>query len=120
MREKIAVFAPIPSANVSTQTDEKTGRPSNIRMLRRSSLQNGFTGLLTPEGPTRLVDANPPRDCESHRREDPFYLLNVIDVVAGKKARDVLDRFLSAFRMNTVLFPLFRREGVEQGKIRLP
>ena len=37
---KIAVFAPIPNASVSMQTDVKPGRLSNVRKLRRMSFQN--------------------------------------------------------------------------------
>jgi hypothetical protein len=53
-----------------------------------------------------LVEANPPPTCGSLAREDLFYLLQVIDVVPGKHAHDVFDRFLPAFGMHSVLLPL--------------
>jgi hypothetical protein len=37
---KIAVFAPMLNASVSTQTDEKPDRPSRIRAHLRISFQN--------------------------------------------------------------------------------
>ena len=43
-------------------------------------------------------------------REDLFYLLQVIDVVSGKHAHDVFDRFATAFGMHSIVLPLLGRE----------
>jgi hypothetical protein len=40
-------------------------------------------------------------------------LLQVIEVVAGEHANDVLDRFLAALGMHAVMLPLFGRERFE-------
>jgi len=44
-------------------------------------------------------------------------LLEVIEVVASEHADDVFDGFLAALGMHAVVFPLFRRERIEQGEI---
>src|SRR5215510_13226252 len=57
--EKIAVFAPIPSANVSTATNVRPGFLANIRTPNRKSCQNLFIihpyrnseSLESPESP---------------------------------------------------------------------
>ena len=50
-------------------------------------------------------------------REDPFYLLQVIDVVPGKHAYDVFDRFLPALGMHSVVLPLLGLERFRQREI---
>lgn len=59
-------------------------------------------------------------NCRSFGREDLFYLLEVIDVVPGKHAHNMFDRFLSAFGMHPILLPLLRLEGFKQAKICFP
>jgi hypothetical protein len=50
--------------------------------------------------------------------ENLFYLPEMIDVVPGKHAHDVFDRFLATFRMHSVVLPLLGHERFEQRKIR--
>jgi hypothetical protein len=44
------------------------------------------------------------------RGEDGFDLFEVVDVVAGHHTQQALDTFFSAFRMHSVMLPLFGRE----------
>src|ERR1017187_2300325 len=52
--------------------------------------------------------------------EDAFDLLQVVDVVPGKHAHDVLNRFLATLGMHSVMLPLLGRQGFEQCKIGFP
>src|SRR5262249_16355326 len=72
--------------------------------------------------PTRahLIEANPLANCTSLARQDLFDLLQVIDVVPGKHAHDVFDRFLPPFGMHSVVLPLLGLERLKQRKILFP
>ena len=62
-----------------------------------------------PQGiPVEEAETTPP--CGSLAREDPFYLLQVIGVMAGIDAHHIFDRFLPALGVHTVMFPLLRLE----------
>jgi len=52
-------------------------------------------------------------NCLSLAHEDLFYLPQVIDIVPGKHAHDVFDRFRSALGMQPAEFPLFALERLE-------
>ena len=46
--------------------------------------------------------------------KDFLYLLEVIDIVPGKHAHNVLDGFLSAFRVYATVFPLRGPERLKE------
>ena len=50
-------------------------------------------------------------------REDLFYLLQVIYIMPGIQADNVLNRFLAALGMDPILPPLLGRQRFEQGEI---
>src|ERR1700693_6128905 len=52
--------------------------------------------------------------------EDAFDLAQVVDVVAGEHVRDVLDGFLAALGVHSILFPLLGGQGFEQREIGFP
>jgi hypothetical protein len=49
--------------------------------------------------------------------ENPFDLLQVVKVVPGKHADDVLDGLLATLGVHSIVFPLFGREGFEHCEI---
>ena len=44
----------------------------------------------------------------------------MIDIVSGEHADDMLDGFLAAFGMHSIMLPLFWRERLEQREVRFP
>ena len=49
-----------------------------------------------------------------------FDLLQVVDIVPGKHADTVLDRFLATLGVHSIMLPLLGRQGFEQCEIGFP
>src|ERR1700686_59992 len=52
------------------------------------------------------------------RPKNPLDLLRVVDVVPSVQANDMLDSLFAPLGVHAVVFPLFRFESLQQGKIR--
>ena len=53
-------------------------------------------------------------------RQYSLDLLQVVDVVSGKHAHDMLNRFLAALGVYSVVFPLLRRQRLKQRQVGFP